>query len=393
MRCTTSPTIILALAAVTFVACGSDDRDNNGTTKPKDGGFSVPDTGVAEPDGGITTPDTGTQTCDSNPMGCVANQLKGAPPTCACLQACSTGFTWNAAANRCDVAGNPDGGTPDGGNNPDTGVGTDAGTPDSGIVATACTTNANCMAGEECIQPQNGDLCAGQQDCICLQACTPNQATSTCPVGEACLWLFPGTRGLCVGETGTQAHGQPCQAMYNGTQLVGDNCLTNHYCWGASSMNPTGVCSRFCPPGNNTVCAAAGNFTCTDVGQTPGQIGLCFDPVPAFNDVGNSCTANPNCMGNLCSQILAGSCSYACDGLAQCPTGSVCLNAPQEGPICVSECTFGAAGDTFCSGRNPMTICETLGTAPNTVDVCIPRCTQDAECGTTTCNTTTGHCN
>ncbi|MBK6684034.1 MAG: hypothetical protein IPG45_06135 [Deltaproteobacteria bacterium] len=404
MRCTPSPTLLLALCSVTFAACGSSDRDGNGGSKPgNDAGFIVPDLGFIDAgnnnntDGGGGT-DGSTNNCNANPNNCVQNQLIGAFPGCMCLQVCATGFSWNAGANRCDPIGTPDGGTPDTGT-----PGPDGGTPDSGVIPdsglpppTACTTNANCMAGEECIDPMTANACAGAANCGCFQTCVPNQTTNTCGAGEACLWLWPGTRAFCVADLGGFTQAQPCTATFDpGGNRQGDDCSLNHFCLGATPTDITGVCSRLCQPGDNGICAASGNYVCVDAGANPNEVGLCLSPVPGFNDIGNTCTTNPNCMGNLCSQVLAGSCSYACGGLSQCPAQSVCLNAPQEGPICVSECTFGAAGDTFCSGRNPMTICETLGTAPNTVDVCIPRCTQDAECGNppATCNTATGHCN
>jgi hypothetical protein len=40
-----------------------------------------------------------------------------------------------------------------------------------------------------------------------------------------------------------------------------------------------------------------------------------------------------------------------------------------------------------------MTICETLGAAPNTVSICFPRCQSNADCPMgQTCNASTGRC-
>lgn len=392
----------ICTAAVAFAGC-SGDRNTGGTKirLPRDGGSGV----VLPRDGGdiSSTRDAGPNPCANN--NCAPFQQVGAPPACECLAACEPGYTWNAITMMCD-SNNP---TRDGGvNNP---------TRDGGVAMGACTMDTQCQGMNPdgvCIFVDAQNMvsrCAGQGTCQCAIECEPfSTMGNTCGQGNGCLWLGPGTAvtGLCQqdGMPGQGGHNQACQTMYDlGGMRAGDTCnnVANTYCWSTVAPNqqtgdpgiPNGTCASFCDDQAAAGwCESFGAYNCDPVGPVDG-IGLCLGNAPGYTDLGNSCTTPNECQGSQCSAILANSCVAACDGLNSCPANSVCLylGPPAqggEGLRCIPECTFGQ--DTACSNRNPELICERLGTSPNTFDVCIPRCTTDADCGGTTCNTATGHC-
>ena len=160
----------------------------------------------------------------------------------------------------------------------------------------------------------------------------------------SCTWLGPdqaGPLGICFNDQGGATQGQTCNTQYDAQgNLTMDSCnrTRNAICWGASPMNPIGVCTTICGLNNPALCSAMGNYTCDDLDDPSNGYGVCLEPAPNYTDLGTSCQAAPNCQGNLCSMSLANSCSADCAGLATCPANSYCLNL-QEGPSCAQGCT------------------------------------------------------
>jgi hypothetical protein len=325
----------------------------------------------------------------------------------------------DASTSDQDASTDPmDGGFDDGGSNPaDTGAGdgnvpndtgtNDTGTQDTGTQDTGtndtgvagCSVNTDCSGPSPvCIDGATLEYCNGRPNCGCGQSCDPYSSTNTCSNGEVCTWLGDDPSnplGLCFPDQGGGTQGQSCNTQYDAQgNVTQDSCnrTRNHICWGASPSNPIGVCTTICGTGNPAQCTAFGNYVCDDLGEPARGFGVCLEPKPSYTDLGNSCTAPNTCQGNFCSQTLAGSCSAMCGGLANCPNGSYCLDLPQEGPSCAVGCTHnGTTGDdAFCQGRNPMTVCENLGsTTP--IGICIPACQDSQQCGAgQTC--VNGHC-
>ncbi len=379
------PNLLVPLAALLFAACGGTERDTGGGLKRRtDAGVAV-DAGGSTGDAGPGGSDGGNDPsgCGANPNGCAPNELVGAPPECACLNICASGFVWNAASERCDPTSGP---RPDGGVNPG---GRDGGTepppPPNG-----CSSAADCAApNNRCISISGGDDCSGEGDCQCFVGCTPFSAQSACPQGADCRWFGSVSEGVCIqDDQGSTTNGGPCTVQFDPRtgDVQSDSCSfsQNFFCAGASEESPTGVCVSLCATASGNPCASLGNFRCEDImnASFPG-LGLCLAPPPNHNDYGRACMSDGQCQGGICSQLLAGSCSAPCDGLTPCAAGGLCLNLTQfgEGVQCATECTPGAQGDSFCAGRNMDTICENIaqqGDPP--VGVCLPRCTDDAQC-------------
>ncbi len=369
-----------AVSSALIVGCSGDNmmpagRKDRGVDPNFDAGMSSGDAGVqpGQDTGMMNTPDTGMMNAPD--MGMMNTPDMG--------------------------MNNPDQGmmsTPDMGQmmNPDMGMVT----PDMGTPPGDCTMDSDCAGlfnNPVCLEPQTLTNCASPMGCVCVEGCDPYvpQAMSGCTVaGEVCTWLGAGNlpQAICLMDGGGGLQGQGCNADFSQNPPTNTcNRFQNAFCLGASMENPIGTCSQICNPNNDTLCPSLGNYTCNDLDDPAAGFGLCLEPIPNFTDVGNSCQVATDCQGGLCSQVLAGSCSATCGGLASCPANSVCLNLPMEGPSCTGLCN----ADPDCANRNPNTICENIaaaGEAP--LNVCIPRCTQDAECGgpPATCNTMTGRC-
>ncbi|MEQ9498773.1 MAG: hypothetical protein RIT81_17985 [Deltaproteobacteria bacterium] len=381
----------LCTAAVAFGCSGGRDTGGTKIRPTRDGGSGAPRDG-----GDINnTTDAGPNPCANN--NCAPFQLVGMAPACECLPNCQGGYEWNAATMACDPINNPprDGGV----NNP---------TRDGGMMQQGgCNVDTDCQMADPngvCLINDGSGRCAGGGNCACFSECDPYvpTANSTCGMGNGCFWL--GTMGVVpgvcqpLGNGGT--HAQACTVTFDlGGNIDSDSCerASNHFCIGVSSMaNPPvtmGVCSRLCDDRNpGTVCPSLGTYQCDPLEAPNDGVGLCLN-VQSFTDIGQSCTVGGDCQSGACSATLSNSCTASCTNvLDQCPMNSVCLVTQTEGNICVQQCTFG--NDTACTNLNPNTICERIGMFQDgsPIDVCIPRCTQDADCGGGTCNTATGHC-
>ncbi|MCK6546616.1 hypothetical protein L6R52_12270 [Myxococcota bacterium] len=395
----------LALSALTLglsVAACSSDRDNNGgTIRRKDSGVTTgTDAGdVTNPDSGTTTEtDSGTGGTCNNP-NCALHELQGAFPGCQCLSICEAGWVFNTGTRQCDpINGNPDGGVV---TNPDSGTTTN---PDAGAMPTNCTSAAQCSGTSPACIAQDASsgafvTCSGQADCFCINSCNFDRPEQGCPQGERCTWLGADStvagQGACVPSSGGVAHGQSCQATYNGTQFTGDNCEVGNYCWGATSENPIGICVQFCNPQRGSAgCQSLGGYTCDDLGDPTSPVGLCLEPAPSYTDVGSSCASDAECDSNYCETGLGmGTCSATCDGLSVCPSNSLCLNAGAL--LCFRDCMTG--GQNLCNSLNSQMSCLRIDSdGDNIVDfaVCAPDCTANTDCPTNapTCNMTTGEC-
>ena len=101
------------------------------------------------------------------------------------------------------------------------------------------------------------------------------------------------------------------------------------------------------------------------------------------------------CQGAYCAAELGGQCSQQCGLSFVCgQTEGLCVFGQGISPLCARTCSAAITGDPECSGINPATICENLGSPQQPLNLCFPRCAMDTDCGPNapTCNMTNGHC-
>ncbi|MCA9551835.1 MAG: hypothetical protein KC933_17490 [Myxococcales bacterium] len=295
-----------------------------------------------------------TNDCSANPNGCALHELVGAAPACNCLNVCDTGYQWNASTMVCDPVNNN--------NNNNT---------NNNNTQQGCTVDSDCALGDQCLDVggQNVGPCNGAANCGCFTACTPNLPTgpmSNCDAGEICIWLDGSTPdGLCVQDAGGGTQGASCSAMFDAMNRQTDStCAPNYYCWGASPSAPTGLCARFCPAGNNSLCPSFGNYACATSLSQDGSFGLCMNaPLPTASDDAAACTTNADCMiSGQCVTEFGGLCAASCSGLSLCAESSFCLNLDLSpngmnyGDGCIRDCTTG--GNAVCKAVNTGSACH-----------------------------------
>lgn len=373
--------LALVLAAGPLAGCSGDDGPADTGTGPADTGAGPADTGADAPDAGPadTGPvDTGPRDCSGNPFMCAENQSMDA--NCVCLESCEGGLRWNAATGMCEE-------------------------PPAG----QCNTAQDCAPGEACLNvPQNGGLepCSGEATCRCLLECDPwvRFTQSGCPpaydfgqgnVSVACTWLgtddtLPDALCLPQGMGGEQ--GASCTADPQ------CNRQKNFVCLGDTQTSP-GNCTRFCDATLTAdLCATLDeDLECVPLGvpDLP-ELGACSF-APAY-DVGTTCTSSTTCQGELCAQVLLGSCSQPCaTGQSLCEPGAICVGvtgAPMgEEELCMQRCASpDATGDAECQMRNPVSVCRAL-LGPMNPPICTPPCNLQFGCQPgTMCNPASGRC-
>ncbi len=369
-----TPTLAVALAA-----CGG------GTTEPPaDAGTTPPDSGeVIEPDSGVVVvpdagpADTGPRDCSGNPFRCAPMQQMDAE--CICLESCEGDLRWNPATGMCEE-------------------------PPRG----ECTTSSDCQTDQACLNaPQAGGLqpCNGEDTCRCFLECDPwvRFPQSGCPpsldfgggqTAVDCTWLgtadLPPALCLPQGTGGEQA--AAC------TDPMQCNRQKNFFCAGRTTNETTGGCARICDSTKpDDVCTDLGTYTCVDFAD-PNLPGLGFCAEAPAMDIGTTCTSSTTCTGELCSQILAGSCSQAFGGgLSLFPPEALFISFTAGAPvgeedICMSRCSGAdAMGDMECAARNPNTICRDLLTMGPSL--CAPPCTTGVGCAPPAmCDPVSGRC-
>lgn len=362
------------------LACG------DGTTPvPDSGRVDAPDSGTTEvPDTGVVPPAPDAGPVDSGPRDCSANPFRCAPmqsmdDQCVCLEACEGGLRWNAASGLCEE-------------------------PPRG----ECATAADCQVGQVCLDaPQNGGLqaCNGEVTCRCFLECDPwvRFPQSGCPpsldfgggqTAVDCTWLGADDlpQALCLPQGNGGVQGAAC------TDPAQCNRQKNYFCAGRTTNQTTGACTRICDSTRpDTLCNELGDLTCVNFADPNlPNLGFCGEaPAP---DIGVTCTSSTTCSHELCSQVLAGSCTQTCGGgLSLCPPEAICISFTGGAPvgeedICMSRCTSpDATGDVECAARNPATICRALLTMGPAL--CAPPCTLGVGCAPgKTCDPASGRC-
>jgi len=202
---------------------------------------------------------------------------------------------------------------------------------------TACTGDADCIAGDFCkgssCQPRraDGQTCAGGDECV-HGNCVDGVCCDVACGGQCQACNLPSRIGTCSPVTGAPAGGRPA-------------CATDgSACGGASNGTLTSSCSY---PSGSVACrtascsagVATGAASCDGAGSCPAQTQACGAYVCGPTACLTSCTADGQCAaGDFCS---GGACvprlapGQACTAAGQCLGGhcadGVCCDAPCDG--------------------------------------------------------------
>lgn len=210
----------------------------------------------------------------------------------------------------------------------------------------ACSSNADCMAGEVC----NGQLCVAT-----VTRCTTD---TDCAGNEVC-------RTFYVSEEGTQQVAW-CQPASSCRSQV--DCATGQYCGARTSEFALGTCiddAAACNPSDPAPCAigacvqdsSTGSYRCidevepecTDAMDCPiGQVcsaGSCIEP-PAECVTADDCASGEQCVGGACRPETQCDASAQCEGASeQCVDGAcVVVEEPSAAASCVFDRQCGEQG-------------------------------------------------
>jgi hypothetical protein len=308
----------------------------------------------------------GLTNCSSNPNSCTAHQLIDTPPSCACLQACDPGYTWDGS--QCNMTAADSGVTDNGTTMSDSG--TDSGVvtmTDSGTSMDATVTGVDAGPG---FDPQSIASQIATAQCTNLTTCQPfaeqaaGETMAACvtrltaqyqaiytasayAVGAgrasfsmtnftSCLSAISGascTTGLapdaCNFLTGTRAAGMSCD--------IQDECTTGNFC---ASNDTCGTCQAMVTTvgGDCTSAVCGPNLACAQVtGATPP----------------NQCVPSNAALNGTCGTVQTGFCvgSLQCVAASAMATSGTCL-APvgTVGGACDGTGTLGVAGCDFGKG-------------------------------------------
>ena len=140
----------------------------------------------------------------------------------------------------------------------------------------------------------------------------------------------------------------------------------------------SGCCQNgVCQPGTSVNACGSGGGTCNTCGTgascTQGACQLAATPQP-----GDKCVANADCgTAGLCAADVPGGgyCTEDCTSAA-CPSGSTCTSVGNL-KLCLRACSSAA-------GCRTEHLCLS--------NLCLPKCTRDADCDTSNCDLSTGQC-
>ncbi len=329
------------------------------------GGVCVTPTG----DGSVCSPCSSGADCTGAGSYCLTYPSGGN----FCGQACTSAAGCNAAAGDvcADLGGVGQcvrlvGGSPD----------CSGSTPPSG-----CTRDSDCAATERCnttsgaceARPAGGALGA---PCSGAAACASGLCVGgTC--SQTCDWLSPSScpSGFyCDGDlTGTCNDGV-CRAGSAGTGAAGSACTVDTQC--AALFCSGGVCAQPCVPGGAAACPAG--FAC-QAGTLP-TCGAC----KTSGALGDPCTANDDCTSGICATLGDRQfCTDICTAAAPCPDRYTCSAAGA-----VSVCVGDAGGLGEACTANPdclSNICAVEGDSSYCTRICsdgVP-CPTGFDCATT----------
>jgi hypothetical protein len=326
----------------------------------------------------------------------------------------------------------------------------DAAAPDGprGAVGDRCRTSADCASGEVCAADVPGggyctSVCTATGQCPAGSACTESSASSkvcikTCGPGTSCRAEHLCSDGLCLPRCAGDADCESgvCNKASGecGASRVANSCKVDLDCGPfpafCDKTRPEGYCSLPCGGARNVSCPDGANCTssgaCVQACGAPADCrsgllcapgaggvksclpacvsnddcgpglrcdrgsGSCVAGGPAAGALGGNCRGNGDCAavgaGAVCFSdgdgFPQGYCSISCAS-GTCPGTGTCVEFSNGARGCLSPCA--AAAD--CRGGYACLALDHGG-------VCIPRCSNDADCNdpTLVCDVSGGLC-
>lgn len=282
----------------------------------------------------------------------------------------------------------------------------------------ACSTNADCEPGEQCIDSACVvPPCTSDADCDVDLACDPASGLCIeppCTADSDCIGAQVCIEGACVIEADCSIC-QPCSTA--------DDCGGTEFVCAGADATTEGICTKLCDtdadcPGDSLCWAFEGEdfqlclnpdadtsgvcdagYVCTGIdacdGVTCGSGEVCNPATGACEEapciVCETCNDNTDCPGGSCYGIGTGNaCMVECGTDADCPVGTACEGVSLVGGGSVSLCLVPDSTEfcpaDFVCGEAP-DLCAAVDCDPG--QVCDPA-TGDCVGGETDAGTDTG---
>ena len=163
------------------------------------------------------------------------------------------------------------------------------------------------------------------------------------------------------------------------TATVLASCSSGSGSSGGGCSNCSGCCQNgVCQPGTAVNACGTGGGACTSCGSGDSCVlGACQGA--AVPEPGDKCAANADCgSAGICAADVPGGgyCTQDCTSAA-CPSGSTCVPLASSVKLCLRACQ----GSSDCRAEH---VCLS--------NLCLPKCTADADCVSSNCNVSTGLC-
>ncbi|HUB05454.1 MAG TPA: hypothetical protein VMB50_00545 [Myxococcales bacterium] len=208
----------------------------------------------------------------------------------------------------------------------------------------ACV-GGNCACDSDCTSA-NGYSCNGADRCIqgqCVQGGSACTLYSDCCSGDCAQQVC----SSCSGQGGSCPNGSGCCVGLTCYDDVCGICQQD----GTACTGPAQCCSDICDQGTCEACHDDGTSCGSNTDCCSGlcQSGTCQISTA---DLCAPCTSDSNCSpGNYCVAFTPDFCAPACS--TTCPTGMVCIDAPDtsglDHPVCIPSseaCTSTTGGTT-----------------------------------------------
>ncbi len=261
----------------------------------------------------------------------------------------------------------------------------------------ACTDDASCGAGNQCVTV--GEPTGAFR--LCLPAC--GVGACACPAGQACAAWFAGAPLLggdvaCLPGTPTAIDGDACVSF--GECAPDSRCLADRFEY------PTGQCHRIaCTIGDDTTCAGDGHcvaMAAITTGVEPGTacVDRCVSDVDCRAAHGYRCVDGGAALGKYCRHPHAGdACAVdedcgdpamwdcktgltfpggQCTPTTGCPVPGSIAGCTVGSSVCYDSLLSGVAADNVCADRcggpvdtqggcRPGYVCRDVAPSPTTV--------------------------
>lgn len=205
----------------------------------------------------------------------------------------------------------------------------DMSVPPPGLVCDACTTDADCATGGQCLTNQS----TGEQFCGAICA-----TESDCPRGTTCYELSE-TQKQCVPFSGSCTNFPPSD--------LGGPCETNSQCQNGASLcdmiGDRGYCTIECEGDADCTTGLShclGNRCLADWTQGPEGCGRWTDTSIVNCGPDDACPTNQTCLTTLLPNYptrIGPVCGLPCDLETPCPGNTTCSRVGEAGQFCLPK--------------------------------------------------------